>query len=323
MPSTLKALDVRAFECINSFNEVYIPKSITAIPAGCFNESSFEKIIFEDETVVTEIAAYAFAYSNIKNFHWPSGCNYISSYCFVCSMLEEITGTEHITAIGYEAFIFSKLKKFDWPAKCRCIPYHCFYGSTLSALSGIENVIEIGEGAFAETKKLTGAFSWPKKCTVIHRETFLGSSISSISNIENVTLIEPRAFAETKNLTGTFNWPQRCTKIYGGTFESSAITGISGIEEVAEIHRLAFANSKLKSIALGENLNYLSLFALINVIYEGKFVNLEDANKLSFDIPVVLTGCTELIIDTEGNSKALELFKENVRLPFDLTILVK
>lgn len=152
LPPMLRSLDERAFECINSFNEVYIPKSVTAIPLYCFSESSFEKIIFEDESVVTKIETYAFAYSNIKKFHWPSGCNYISSYCFVYSMLEEITGIEHITSIGYEAFTFSKLKKFDWPAKCQCIPYHCFYGSALSALSGIENVTEIGEGAFAETK---------------------------------------------------------------------------------------------------------------------------------------------------------------------------
>ena len=109
---------------------VIIDENVTTLLKGICNASTVKKIVFEEGSKCTVIAAGAFEKSVITELILPASLQSVSESAFADSALEKITLPEGLVGIGTYAFKNTKLTSLSIPASVTNIHSLAFSGCT-------------------------------------------------------------------------------------------------------------------------------------------------------------------------------------------------
>lgn len=117
---TVVAIDDWAFSKSKGCSTVYIPKSITKIGNGAFEESTCNKVIFEECCKITEIPYACFKNSSLEDIDIPESVSDIHTDAFWgCRKLTYIVIPPTVQNIWEDAFggcvHQTRTQYFDWP----------------------------------------------------------------------------------------------------------------------------------------------------------------------------------------------------------------
>lgn len=236
-----------AFGNCTSLKSVRLSNNITKIPRSLFGGcSSLTQISFPDSNKITEIEAYAFFNSGLKEFVAPNGLKIIKADAFhECPKLETVilTGTvEELEASAFE--------------KC---------GNLRKLVIG-ENVKKISYHAFTDTIGIRHYESYASVNIDINRQTrlqtlILGGNLESLPSLlglkyltsvtitSSYTSIPNAALSSCSSIT-TFEISDAVTSIGGHAFRGTSLEKIKLPDKLKTIGPSAFAETKLKKITI-------------------------------------------------------------------------
>lgn len=261
IPSTVKSIGNNAFEDCTELRQVTIPSGLkhlgdqaffrcgakeinvdegnlyyASIDGVLFNKEKTKLIQFPmfrngDYTVpdgVTEIADYAFAFSNdLNSVTLPNSLTTIGNNAFEGAFLWSsdfvLTIPNSVTTIGQAVFSYaSGLHHVVLPTSISEIPERMFEASNLVSIAVPDNITSIGMGAFSQCYELSevilsknlssigaGAFVGnrfkeiriPDGVSTIGADAFAGSNLEKIVIPDAVGMIESGLFSDSYNLT--------------------------------------------------------------------------------------------------------------------------
>ena len=213
-------------------NKVIVEEGITEVGDNAFNGKTYwykngntniRKIILP--STVTRIGKYAFAYSAITSFDFPSkiktidnnifeGCKYITSFSIPekwkkitgslfrgCWNLADVTIPEGVTEIASNAFSgCKKLHSIALPKSLKKIGESAFYETGLESIFLPDNIEEIGKYAFAGCKNIA-TIHFSSNIKTINDGAFDDcSGITVIDLPKNLETIGERAFYKCRKL---------------------------------------------------------------------------------------------------------------------------
>ena len=160
---------------------VIIPKTVTALKPYAFaNRTELKKVIFEEGSILTEIAEHCFegctALKEVENL--PSTLQDIKNSAFSgCSALSEIKLPDAVKTIGSNAFKDTSLQSITLPG-------------------GLQS---LGSGAFMNCAKLT-KLELPDKLTAFGIKVIQGTSVEEIVLPETITELNKEQFYQCTSL---------------------------------------------------------------------------------------------------------------------------
>lgn len=237
---TIKSIGTQVFGTDNYVTSVNLPASVQVIEQYAFSSCEYlSEVTYEEDSKLTTIGAYAFAYdAALKDFHLsgsdkngtlslpdgvsvigesafegtgfrkvviPKGVNRIEDVVFSgCESLSEVEFSDNITSIGDMAFGSTSLSSVKIPDKVTVIGEEAFaYVSTLrEIIFPTETPFIIKESAFAFTGLLK--ITLPANCTQVGEKAFYNyeSDLSEVK-IQNASMvIGGNAFPDTVTIYG-------------------------------------------------------------------------------------------------------------------------
>lgn len=291
LPRYLQTLGYGVLSGNTGVTSVFIPKTITAMPAnyggeGAFTGSALETVVIEDGAK----NVYGRAFSNcrqLKNVTIPESVTEIGSGAFEgCIALTGVTLPQGLASIDSYTFRnCSSLTGITLPDKLTSIGSGAPYASGLTSITIPESVTTMGTEVFKNCTSLETAV-WNNVLTTIPGSTFeecgklrgftVTSSVRNIgakafyhcSSLENpvwegiVTEIGDSAFAGCTAMTA-LDIPNGLTKIGGNAFDNcDGLTSAVLPDSVTEIGTYIFSDcDQLTSVRLGTGLKAIPSYA--------------------------------------------------------------
>ena len=184
IPNSVTTIGESAFEETKNLTEVSIPKSVTSLGQYVFTNSSVEKVIFEEDSQLTDIPDFAFyECANLESVTLPKNLVTISMSAFDGTALVSVTLPNKLTSIGHASF-----------ANCQNLKTVIFEENSIITL--------IGDGAFYNSTILDDIVL-PASITTIDEGAFQSTGITTLTIPANVTRIGSDSFTSTytPNLT--------------------------------------------------------------------------------------------------------------------------
>lgn len=154
----IEVIPASAFENCCSLESIAIPESVTKLDGGCFTAAGLKNIAFADNSKVSFIGNFAFAYTPLASIAIPQSVTKIDIYAFTyCTQLAEVSfvGDSSLDTIGWSVFEGTiALSGIQIPDSVTTIDYRAFYNSGLHKVSIGKNVSLIGDGAFSSCQQL-------------------------------------------------------------------------------------------------------------------------------------------------------------------------
>lgn len=120
-------------------NTLILPKSIQTISKRICVESKITTLQFEEDSVLTEIPANAFEYSQISEIHIPPSVSTIAQYsfyyCYCPTIIFDHLSESSLTTLGNSSFESSTCTGLSLPPKITGIPINCFASSNIASIN--------------------------------------------------------------------------------------------------------------------------------------------------------------------------------------------
>ena len=243
----------------NGVKELTIPNSVTtmeSITHGSLNESSVEKLIFEEGRV--KIPAYAAkGASKITEVIIPESVTTIGNSAFSRTGFIDFTIPSHIVSVGNNLFSgCAALKSVTWSEKLTSIPDGTFSGATaLDTIVLPNNLLSIDKDAFENCDSLV-TIDIPASVTTISAGAF--SECDMLESIElpiALQKINSSTFYNCDSLTSIVI-PYGITSIGSSAFyDCDALETVDMANSVTSLGSSAFKHCDvLKNVKLSRNL---------------------------------------------------------------------
>lgn len=222
--SNLIKIGDNAFNKCKSLREITLPQKLDTIGAYAFAgdrsvENALRKVIFDAQSSLIEIGAYAFSFNpNLLSISLPTSLEKLGKAAFRESGLQEVSfGQGGLSEIEDEVF----------------------YGCTLTAVSIPDSVSVIGKNAFAECIYLENVFLGEGVKDIQERAFYNNVSLTDILLPYSLEKIGKQAFKYSQSLT-TISIPQNvwyigeqsfmgCLSLYDVIFESEQISYVGSM----------------------------------------------------------------------------------------------
>lgn len=155
----LKSIPENGFSSTYALREITMPKYITGLNGFAFYYSGLTKIEFADDSQLSDIGAYAFAGSNIKDISIPDSVKSIGGYAFyVIGNLASVKFGEKSKCTNIDAWAFANtysLGEFLIPDSVTTIGDTALYNSGITKIGIGAKLTNIGSGVFASCHNLS------------------------------------------------------------------------------------------------------------------------------------------------------------------------
>lgn len=155
----LKAIPGYGFSSTYALREITMPKYITGLNGFAFYYSGLTKIEFADDSQLSDIGAYAFAGSNIKDISIPNSVKSIGGYAFYgIGNLASVRFGEKSKCTNIDAWAFAytySLGEFLIPDSVTTIGDTALYNSGITKIGIGVKLTNIGSGVFASCHNLS------------------------------------------------------------------------------------------------------------------------------------------------------------------------
>lgn len=276
----IESIGERAFLGAASLEQIVIPKTVASLGTYAFyNCRKLSDVTWEDDSQITTIPTYAFAYCPFTEITLPSGATGISNYAYAyCSNLTTINVSKTITSLASNAFYgcnnISAINVEEGnpnyasedgvlfnAGKTLLMTYPIAKTEADGAYTVPPSVETIGNGAFGHAK-----FSHVNlnNVKVIEANAFSNSSITDI-DLTKVTSIGSTAFSGCSRLAEVA-WPKAVTTVPSYAFQNcSSLKKVTLPNEVTAIGSYAFYScTSLEEAALPASLRTIDNYAFYN-----------------------------------------------------------
>ena len=155
----LKAIPGDGFSSTYALREITMPKYITGLNGFAFYYSGLTKIEFAYDSLLSDIGAYAFAGSNIKDISIPDSVKSIGGYAFYgIGNLASVKFGEKSKCTNIDAWAFAytySLREFLIPDGVTTIGDTALYNSGITKIGIGAKLTNIGSGVFASCHNLS------------------------------------------------------------------------------------------------------------------------------------------------------------------------
>ena len=155
----LKSIPENGFSSTYALREITMPKYITGLNGFAFYYSGLTKIEFADDSQLSDIGAYAFAGSNIKDISIPNSVKSIGGYAFYgIGNLASVRFGEKSKCTNIDAWAFAytySLGEFLIPDSVTTIGDTALYNSGITKIGIGVKLTNIGSGVFASCHNLS------------------------------------------------------------------------------------------------------------------------------------------------------------------------
>lgn len=338
--------------CSNAFNEklwnkeysnietVIIPSTVKKINSYAFcNFISLKNIIFEPDSLLTEISDYAFTGCSIENVNLPSSLLYIGKKVFNdCIHLNNITITSNSNYSSYDGVLYDKDKSkliiypigknntsFEVPSSVNTIGSSAFLDNQYLESINLKNVVNVMDSSFKNCINLTEIVCNDLK--YVHLYAFEGTKWLQEQGdcaVLGKSLIK---YNGDKTVLLPLDFPINIMSIASGAFSNTQITKIELPLYISLLNNNTFINmDNLEELWI---LNQLTVFDEIlynsneNVIIYIKKADLSYYETVDtirdYNIQVVSTNA--ILNYEDGSSETITLYYgENYELPSPLDV---
>lgn len=307
----LTVLSQEMFMYNTRLEEIVIPNTVFGIDMKAFSKSALKKVIFEENSVLTEIGGCVFSECQIEKIDIPASVVAIGNAAFEynpltsvtfgensqlwgigykafskCVLLESITLPDRLGYIGDLAFELSGLKSITVPAGVTQLGYGAFAGCDIAAIE-----IEEGNTVYYDTDGVV----YTKDDLVLHSYPS-GKTDSGYTVKNGVEIIAPYAFAYSAVYFPVL--PESLTQISEYAFYKAGAGEIRIPDNVLQIGRYAFAYTEnLQTVQFTENaklprisyqsfayssLYYFTVPSNVSTIAQGAFEGAKNLSQITF-----------------------------------------
>ncbi len=294
-----------------SLKKIVIPNTVFGIDMKAFEKSALKEVIFEENSVLTEIGGCVFAECQIEKIDIPDSVVAIGNNAFAynpltevnfgensqlwgigdeafsnCAFLESVFLPDRLEYIGDRAFQLSGLKSVTVPASVTQLGYGAFAGCNITAIE-----IEEGNAVYYDTDGVV----YTKDNLVLH--SYPSGKADMTYTVKNgVETVAPYAFAYASVYSPVL--PESLVQISEYAFYSASISEISIPDNVMQIGRFAFAyTNNLQTISFTENAKlprisyqafaYSSMYSFtvpanVSTIAQGAFEGAKNLSQITF-----------------------------------------
>ncbi|MDE5863646.1 MAG: leucine-rich repeat domain-containing protein, partial [Lachnospiraceae bacterium] len=297
--------------------EVTVSSTVRQIDEYAFYESNLLRITFAENSTVTTIGMYAFAYNQNLDIALPASVTTIASYCFagITNRTPDISKTQITVLPAYTFAECPNLHTITMPATLLSIEGYAFAGNAnLNEVVFLgERLDKIGTGAFQGCQNMH-KIDIPEGVTDIENDTFSGcTNLNTIILPDSLKNIGDNAFKDCQNIHQMVI-PENVTYISNSSFDGVSEETLKNIDT----SKNAYAQQLISKAVLptkGEKVTIGNLIYQVTVAdaQKGTVTVVSAINKKQKNITIPAT------VDINGytfkvTAIANKAFKKNTKL---------